>query len=234
MPLFRSKDRVHWRHIGAAFPKDQQPKWWQDWQPANAKKTRKTGKLLSGEHNPNVFIWAPHLARHNGTYHLYYAIPASFGLHRAAASAMRRRPRSIRRCRRGDGEPVITCDDNDPFNAIDPFFIVDQEGKAWMPFGSFAPPFHSTLRPAGSRPGRRSHGRRSQVTASSAPAMWFDRKSDRYYLFASEGFGIGQPWDYKVRVWRTKRGADHRPVPGPPETACTRRHQPDWAGREEQ
>jgi arabinan endo-1,5-alpha-L-arabinosidase len=217
MPMFRSKDRVHWRSIGAAFPKGHQPKWWNDWQPANAKKDPATGKLISGEHNPNVFVWAPHLVRHNDTYHLYYAIPASFGLHRTAAIGHATK-KSLDPAVPwvDDGEPIITCTDEDPFNAIDPFFVIDREGSAWMPFGSFAPgginlvPLDATTGMLG--PGAQKPWTQIAGDGMESPCVWFDRASDRYYLFASEGFGIGPPWDYKVRVWRTDAGA---PITGP-------------------
>lgn len=217
MPLFRSRDRIHWRPIGQAFPRNQQPAWWQDWQPANAKKDKETGKLLSGEYNPNVFIWAPHLVRYNGRYHLYYAIPASFGLHRTAAIGHATKETLDPAVPwQDDGRPIITGDDSDPFNAIDPAFVIDRDGNPWMPFGSFAPggiqlvPLDretGALKAGAAKPWHQIAG-----DGMESPFVYFHRELDRYYLFASEGFGIGPPWDYKVRVWRTEPGA---PITGP-------------------
>jgi arabinan endo-1,5-alpha-L-arabinosidase len=217
IPTFRSRDRLAWRLVGPAFPKGEQPAWWQDWQPANAVKDPTTGRLISGDFNPNVFVWAPHVVKHNGLFHLYYSIPASWGLHRTAAighATKHTLDPSVPWI--DDGFPVITCTDDDPFNAIDPAFIVDRAGEAWMVFGSFAPG-GINLVPLDTETGRLRDGATKPWTqiagdGMESPAIHFEPSTDRYYLFASEGFGIGPPWDYKVRVWRTERGA---PISGP-------------------
>jgi len=216
IPTFRSKDRIHWRMIGRAFPKGEQPAWWNRYQPANVVKDPQTGKLVSCTYNPNVFVWAPHLFRYRGNYHLFYAIPSPLGRWRNAAIGHAMKATLDPAVPWLDMGQIISCDDRDPFNAIDPSFVIDRDGNPWMPFGSFSSggtelvpldPDTLTVTPGAHKPWAQMTG-----DGMESPSVIYDRASDRYYLFTSEGFGIGPPWDYKVRCYRTEAGA---PIAGP-------------------
>ena len=216
IPTFRSRDRLHWRPIGPAFPPGKQPAWWQTFQPAHVKKDA-AGKVIASDFNPNVFLWAPHLARYNGKYHLYYAIPSSFGVPAYAAIGHATKETLDPAVPwADDNQPVIACYGKDTFNTIDPSFVIDRDGNPWMPFGSFSQTgIH--LVPLDRETGALKAGAEKpwpQIAGDGmeSPTVYFNASLDRYYLFTSEGFGIGPPWDYKVRVWRTDPGA---PITGP-------------------
>jgi len=216
IPAFRSKDRIHWRMIGRAFPKGQQPAWWNRYQPANVVKDPRTGKLVSCDYNPDVFVWAPHLFHYRGNYHLFYAIPSPLGRWRNAAIGHATKSTLDPAVPWQDVGQILTCDDRDPFNAIDPNFVIDRDGNPWLPFGSFSSggieivpldPETLTVKAGARKPWPRLTG-----DGMESPSVIYDRPSDRYYLFTSEGFGIGPPWDYKVRCYRTEPGT---PITGP-------------------
>ena len=83
--------------------------------------------------------WAPDVYFHNGTYHLYYAVSA-FGRNNSAIGVVTNTTLD-----KNDpdykwvdhGMVVKSVPGRDMWNAIDPQVFLDQDGKAWMTFGSF-------------------------------------------------------------------------------------------------
>lgn len=113
-----SRDLVHWSAAGPVF--DRIPDW--------------AAKAIPGATN----LWAPDISRVNGRWRLYYSV-STFGSNRSAiglATSPTLDPESPDYGWQDEGLVVMSTPDSD-FNAIDPAFIVDREGKHWLALGSF-------------------------------------------------------------------------------------------------
>ena len=83
-------------------------------------------------------IWAPDISHVNGRYRLYYSV-STFGSNRSAiglATSPTLDPKAKNFGWRDEG-PVVQSTPDDDFNAIDPNFIVDRDGRHWLALGSF-------------------------------------------------------------------------------------------------
>ena len=83
--------------------------------------------------------WAPDISFHNGKYYLYYAV-STFGRNRSAIGVATNTTLDSKDPKykwEDHGMAVKSIPGRDMWNAIDPNLIVDEEGKAWLDFGSF-------------------------------------------------------------------------------------------------
>ncbi|MFS0774090.1 arabinan endo-1,5-alpha-L-arabinosidase [Sphingomonas sp. 1P08PE] len=83
-------------------------------------------------------MWAPDIARVNGRYRLYYAV-STFGSNRSAiglATSPTLDPAAPAYGWRDEGL-VVMSQPGDDFNAIDPAFVADGQGRHWLSLGSF-------------------------------------------------------------------------------------------------
>lgn len=82
--------------------------------------------------------WAPDISRYEGGYRLYYSV-STFGSQVSAiglATSPTLDPDSPD-YRWTDRGLVVSSKVGDNYNAIDPNFVTDREGRAWLSFGSF-------------------------------------------------------------------------------------------------
>jgi len=113
-----SKDLVSWRELPS--PITEIPAWAQELVPT-----------AQG-------FWAPDVALVDGGYRLYYSI-SSFGSRNSAiglATSASLDPESSEYGWRDEGL-VVRSTEADDYNAIDPDFQIDREGRHWLVFGSF-------------------------------------------------------------------------------------------------
>jgi arabinan endo-1,5-alpha-L-arabinosidase len=83
-------------------------------------------------------MWAPDISFVNGRYRLYYSV-STFGSNRSAiglATAKTLDRASPDYGWRDEGLVVLSSKEDD-YNAIDPNFVIDREGRHWLTLGSF-------------------------------------------------------------------------------------------------
>ena len=83
--------------------------------------------------------WAPDIYFHNGTYYLYYAV-SSFGRNNSAIGVVTNTTLDSKDPKYNwvdRGKVVNSVPGRDMWNAIDANVFHDEEGKAWLDFGSF-------------------------------------------------------------------------------------------------
>ena len=118
IPIRCSTDLLHWRVCGHVF--DKLPEW--------------TVKEIPRARAP----WAPDISSYAGRYHLYYAI-STFGSNESVIGLATNRtldPQSPD-YRWLDEGMVLRSNKQDNWNAIDPNFAMDRDGRAWLDWGSF-------------------------------------------------------------------------------------------------
>lgn len=83
-------------------------------------------------------LWAPDISHEDGEYRLYYAY-SLFGKNTSgiALATNKTLDRSSPDYRWVDRGLVLQSTASDDFNAIDPNFVLDSKGRAWLAFGSF-------------------------------------------------------------------------------------------------
>lgn len=113
-----SKDLLEWRFCGAVFPA--LPQWIRDISPSTKD------------------LWAPDISYFDRLFHLYYSYSV-FGRNTSGiglATNVTLDPSSPR-YKWDDKGLVLRSGSGDDFNAIDPNLTIDQDGNAWLAFGSF-------------------------------------------------------------------------------------------------
>ena len=118
IPFICSSDKVTWEFCGRIF--ESNPAW-------------------SREINPNlVDIWAPDISFFDNQWHLYFAV-SSFGSQDSAiglATNVTLDPKSPD-YQWIDQGVVLRSHPGDPWNAIDPNLVLDENGEPWLVWGSY-------------------------------------------------------------------------------------------------
>ncbi len=117
-PVRCSDDLDHWKRCGHVF--DQIPKWVQERSPGTKE------------------LWAPDISFTHGEYRLYYAY-SLFGVNTSGIGLATNKTLDPKKpgYKWVDKGLVLDSKASDNFNAIDPNYIEDAAGHAWLSFGSF-------------------------------------------------------------------------------------------------
>jgi arabinan endo-1,5-alpha-L-arabinosidase len=139
-------------------------------------------------------MWAPDISFENGRWRMYYAV-STFGGNRSAIGLFTSPTLDPARPDYGwrDDGMVLMSTAQDDYNAIDPNFVVDAQGRNWLTFGSFwtgiklveldpktGKPLHPDAKPL-------SIARRPAPVGAPAPieAPFIVQHGGAYWLFAS-------------------------------------------------
>jgi arabinan endo-1,5-alpha-L-arabinosidase len=191
LPIKRSTDLVHWEDLGPVFRS--LPAWVSEQlgtTPADA--------------------WAPSLARVGGRWLLYYSV-SQFGTQNSLiglATSPTLDPTAPGYDWSDQGMVLRSTPGVDDFNAIDPGYVADDQGGAWLVFGSFWGGIKlrrldpATGKPSGTDTTVRSLASRVAPDAEEAPAVV--RHDGYYYLFLSFDYccRAGES-DYRMMVGRS-------------------------------
>lgn len=163
--------------------------------------------------------WAPDIVRgKDGMWHLYYSC-SSFGKNTSAIGHAW--SPTLKDAKWTDTGMVVESTSKDRYNAIDPAVVIDDEGTAWMSFGSFWDGIQlvrlkddmSTvdkkfkMQTIASRPKNTPRDSLAPVAPGSKAieAPFIYRRREWYYLFVSWDYCCrGQRSNYKVMVGRSK------------------------------
>src|SRR5690242_16007920 len=191
LPIKRSKDLVHWDEVGSVFA--DLPSW----------VTQQLGTTPAD-------AWAPELARIGGTWALYYAV-SQFGTQNSViglATSPTLDPTRPDYAWTDEGMVLRSTPGVDDFNAIDPAYVTDGGGGAWLAFGSFWGGIKMRrLDPATGKLSTtdtavRSLASRVAPDAEEGPSIV--RHGGYYYLFLSFDFCCrGVESDYRMVVGRS-------------------------------
>ena len=189
-----SQDLIRWRLCGDVFP--HLPAW-----------AVKDVPGLRG-------IWAPDISYFNGKYHLYYSV-STFGSNRSSIGLVTNvtMDPASERYRWEDQGKIVSSNNTDDWNAIDPNIVLDEVGEPWLSFGSFWSGIKlQKIDPATGRLSQKdtklyslASRRRSQQLPGAIEAPAIIRRNGYYYLFVSFDFCCrGVQSTYNIRVGRSK------------------------------
>lgn len=118
--MYSSSDMKNWRREGEVF--NQAPSWASNAVP-----------------NFKGHLWAPDIIEKDGLFYLYYSVSA-FGKNTSGIGVTvspTLNPRAPNYGWQDKGMVLRSVPERDEWNAIDPNIVVDNNGTAWMAFGSF-------------------------------------------------------------------------------------------------
>lgn len=192
LSLMREQERDRWTRESSIFSAGAMPAWHAREVPENK------GNL-----------WAPDIIKRGSLYYVYYSV-SSFGKKRSAIGLVTGKtldPQS-KTWHWQDRGPVITSDQKDRYNAIDPAIYAEASGdQLWMTYGSFWDGiFLVELDP---KSGLRKEPKKAPLHLAHAPeieAAFLCKHQAYYYLFVNWGKCCrGIDSTYEIRVGRSSK-----------------------------
>lgn len=189
--LIKEQTDGRWLNSARVFEQDKLPAWHKEQVPAN-----------------RGHLWAPDVIKLDETYFLYYSI-SSFGKQRSAIGLATGKSLDPDSPAWGwtDQGPVITSNEQSPFNAIDPALFRDDDGTLWISWGSFWNGLYlAQLNP---KSGKLLDPKKKPVQlawAAKIEAPFLHKREGFYYLFINHGLccrGLNSTYD--IRVGRSKK-----------------------------
>ena len=193
IPIRKSSDLITWEIPFPAIALPRVPAW--------------AREKIPGQND----IWAPDISYFNDRYHLYYSV-STFGRNRSVIGLATNKTLDSTSDDYTwvDEGRVVESVPTDNFNCIDPNLALDEDGGAWLVFGSFWSGIklrrldYETGKPSADDTTLYSLARRT-VNSGAIEAPFIIRKSDFYYLFASFDFCCrGVESTYYVAVGRSE------------------------------
>ncbi len=193
IPIFCSQDLRKWKFCGHVF--ESVPEW--------------ALKEVPGARG----IWAPDISYVRGEYRLYYAV-STFGSNRSVIGLITNKTLDAGspKYKWVDQGRVIRSSREDDFNAIDPNYVQDSDGKSWLAFGSFWGGIK--LRMVDQKSGKLSDqdtklyslASRRPLDPPAIESPSIIRRDRHYYLFVSFDFCCrGKESTYKIVVGRADK-----------------------------
>lgn len=154
-------------------------------------------------------VWAPDVIRYRGRWWMAYSC-STFGKRTSAIGLASSPTLAVGARWRDEGPLVCSREGRDNWNAIDPNFVIDENGRPWLAYGSFwggiqLVGLDSTMHvAAGARP--QTIARRTTTgRANPIEAPFIFRHGDYFYLFVSWDYCCrGMESTYRVAVGRSK------------------------------
>jgi len=117
-----STDMKNWKKGGCIFTTEQLPAWHKTYIP-----------------NQNGHLWAPDIHYHDGKYHLYYSVSAWMDFNSSIGYATNSTldPSDSTYKWVDEGCVISYKNGGEGVNVIDPNLFIDQDGKAWLLYGSY-------------------------------------------------------------------------------------------------
>ncbi|AQQ08299.1 Intracellular endo-alpha-(1-_5)-L-arabinanase [Sedimentisphaera cyanobacteriorum] len=200
LPFYRSDDLVEWKRAGTVFDKPV-PQW-----------SKKAIPQTEG-------IWAPDIVKLNDKYYVYYSV-SSFGSQRSVIGVARSsslNPESPEYGWKDLGLVIESHPGKDDFNAIDPAAFQQDDGRAFMVWGSFWGGIKSIeINPDTGKPLRDNPEVSTVAARPDTPEIpntpshaiegaYMVKHKDMYYLFVSWGLCCdGAESTYRVMVGRSE------------------------------
>jgi len=186
----RSEDGITWTHYGQVFKNT--PEWAKDRVP-----------------NASSSIWAPDIFHYKGKFYLFYSV-SSFGRNTSVIglAVNETLDKKDSDYEWQDLGLVIESRPGDPYNCIDPNFVLDKKGKPWLAFGSFWSGIK--LAPLDSQPPVLKEGAEMKSLAfrpgsNAVEAPYIIYRKGFYYLFVSfDSCCRGVESTYKIAVGRSR------------------------------
>jgi arabinan endo-1,5-alpha-L-arabinosidase len=178
IPMLRSDDLVHWKFVGDAFPK--LPKW------------------------VGTDMWAPHVARFNGKYYMYYSGRNAFSGNMNIGVATARRPTGPWK---DMGHPLIQ---GPSFTTIDPFVLSLPGATRYLVWGSAGAPIKAQKLASDGmaltgKPKSLVHPSLHREYHHLLEGAWIIPHDGYYYLLASGDACCDVSAFYAVMAWRSKK-----------------------------
>lgn len=199
LPILYSKNLLDWSRQGRVFSENV-PQW---------AKERIPGSNA---------IWAPDIVRHNGLYYVYYSVSTFGGQRSLIGLAVNKTLDSKSPDYEWEDRGIVleSHPDHTDYNAIDSAFFVDEDGKAYLFWGSFWTGLKGVeVDPETGKPFQYRDGdlkvpkdyktiaNRGTDKDRSIEAAYVIRRNDYYYLFTSRGNCCdGVRSDYRIVIGR--------------------------------
>lgn len=149
--------------------------------------------------------WAPDISYFGGAFHLYYAV-SSFG---SNESCIGQATRAALDSGSWTDKGNVICSNmggtKDNWNAIDPNVVLDEAGVPWLALGSFWGGIKMVkLKSDGTRADTMLYDLASGPSGGAIEGGFVFKRCDYYYLFVSFGSCCSSPYNYNMRVGRSK------------------------------
>lgn len=185
-----SKDRIHWQKAGSVFSSENLPAWHKKDIP-----------------NQDGSLWAPDIHYSNGKYYLYYSVSAWMNFNSSVGLATNTTLDSTNPKYKwiDEGQIISYKNGGEGVNVIDPNFITDKNGRAWLFYGSYKAGLRAVeLNPSTGKL-LKDPPQITTITTSLGEGVFVIKGPEYYYIFASRGRCCsGLQSTYQMVIGRSK------------------------------